>query len=94
MNSEKTENIDLYIETFPKEVQLILQKLRQLIKKIAPHSEESHWYILEVIKTILAFMPFLPEMRRFKNNFQIIKQGRALFNFRWKKKCRGNLLNL
>lgn len=41
MNSIKPENIDLYIETFPENVQKILQNVRDTIKKSAPTSVES-----------------------------------------------------
>ena len=36
--------IDTYISTFPKEVQIILQKVRETITKAAPHAEEAIKY--------------------------------------------------
>ncbi len=50
MNSNKPENIDLYIETFPENVQEILQKLRKVIKKISPNSEETISYGMPAFK--------------------------------------------
>lgn len=50
MNSEKHENIDLYIETFPENVQKILQKLRELIKNTVPNAEESISYGMPAFK--------------------------------------------
>lgn len=50
MNSKKPENIDLYIETFPENVQEILKKLRAQIIKTAPNSVESISYGLPAYK--------------------------------------------
>lgn len=50
MNTNKPENIDLYIEAFPKNVQEILQKIRSIIKKTAPNSEEGMSYGMPVFK--------------------------------------------
>jgi uncharacterized protein YdhG (YjbR/CyaY superfamily) len=50
MNSEKHENIDLYIEAFPENVREILQKLRELIKNTAPNTEESISYGMPAFK--------------------------------------------
>lgn len=50
MNSIKPENIDLYIETFPENVQEILQSVRDTIKKIAPTSVESISYGMPAFK--------------------------------------------
>jgi len=40
----KTSSIDKYISQFPKEIQRVLEKLRQTIKKSAPKSEETMSY--------------------------------------------------
>ncbi|HET8804610.1 MAG TPA: DUF1801 domain-containing protein [Aequorivita sp.] len=50
MNSNKPENIDLYIETFPKNVREILQMVRDTIKKSAPNSVESISYGMPAFK--------------------------------------------
>jgi uncharacterized protein YdhG (YjbR/CyaY superfamily) len=41
-NTKQT--IDSYISTFPKEVQIILQKVRETIAKVAPKAEEAIKY--------------------------------------------------
>ena len=43
-------NIDEYIATFPDEVQKILQKIRQTIKKVAPKAEETISYRIPTFK--------------------------------------------
>lgn len=40
----KPSNIDAYIATFPKEVQAVLQQIRDKIKEIAPEAEETISY--------------------------------------------------
>lgn len=50
MNSQKTDSINSYIETFPENVQEILQELREIIKKTAPNSEESISYGMPAFK--------------------------------------------
>ena len=50
MNSNKPKNIDLYIETFPKNVREILQMVRDTIKKSAPNSVESISYGMPAFK--------------------------------------------
>lgn len=47
----KTSNeIDLYIQTFPEEVQILLQKLRQIILKAAPDAQELMSYKMPAYK--------------------------------------------
>ncbi len=50
MNSKKGDSINLYIETFPENVQETLQELREIIKKNAPNSEESMSYGMPAFK--------------------------------------------
>lgn len=50
MNSNKPKNFDLYIETFPENVQEILQNVRDTIKKSAPTSVESISYGMPAFK--------------------------------------------
>ncbi|MCX6730936.1 MAG: DUF1801 domain-containing protein [Candidatus Roizmanbacteria bacterium] len=42
--------IDLYIQTFPKKIQLILESLRKTIKKIVPNAEETIAYGIPTFK--------------------------------------------
>lgn len=48
----KTEDIDFYIKIFPQDVQEILQRLREFIKKNVPDSEESISYGMVVFKLL------------------------------------------
>jgi uncharacterized protein YdhG (YjbR/CyaY superfamily) len=41
INKNNSTNIEEYIATFPKDVQAILEELRQTIKKAAPEAEET-----------------------------------------------------
>jgi uncharacterized protein YdhG (YjbR/CyaY superfamily) len=52
MNIEKrqTNTIDKYIKSFPKEIQKILQKLRETIIKLAPQAEEDISYGIPTFK--------------------------------------------
>lgn len=43
-------NVDEYIENFPKDIQLILQKIREVIKNNAPEAEESISYGMPAYK--------------------------------------------
>lgn len=45
-------SVEEYIETFPNEVQIIMQKIRNSIKKIAPEAIESISYGMPAYKTI------------------------------------------
>ncbi|MDQ3071890.1 MAG: DUF1801 domain-containing protein [Bacteroidota bacterium] len=44
MTPGKPQNIDAYISGFPKEVQLILEEIRAIIKKAVPEAEETISY--------------------------------------------------
>jgi uncharacterized protein YdhG (YjbR/CyaY superfamily) len=44
------ETIDEYIKTFPKDVQSILEKMRQTIKRAAPEAEETISYQIPTFK--------------------------------------------
>ncbi len=50
MTRTQFKTIDEYIETYPKNVQDILQKLRQTIRKAAPKSEEAISYQIPTFK--------------------------------------------
>lgn len=50
MTTEKPSNIDEYIAKFPKETQIILEKIRTTIKKIVPESEETISYAMPAFK--------------------------------------------
>ena len=50
MNNIKPKTIDEYIETFPKEIQSILQQIRETIKKAAPEADETISYNMPAFK--------------------------------------------
>ena len=50
MAAKTYKNVDEYISTFPKNVQAILQKLRQTIKEAAPGAEEVISYQMPAFK--------------------------------------------
>ncbi len=50
MAAKTYKNVDEYISTFPKNVQPILQKLRQTIKEAAPEAEEVISYQMPAFK--------------------------------------------
>jgi uncharacterized protein YdhG (YjbR/CyaY superfamily) len=49
-SQKQFETIDEYIKTFPKEVQIILEKTRQTIRKAAPEAEEAISYHIPTFK--------------------------------------------
>ena len=49
-NSNSPENIDAYIAGFPKDMQVILQKVRETIRRAAPGAEETISYNMPTFK--------------------------------------------
>jgi len=49
-NKKQFKTIDEYIKTFPEDVQAILQKMRQTIRKAAPQAEEAISYQMPTFK--------------------------------------------
>jgi len=49
-NKKQFKTIDEYIKTFPEDVQAILQKVRQTIRKAAPQAEEAISYQMPTFK--------------------------------------------
>ena len=47
---KKSEDIDSYIKSFPKDTQIILNKVRATIKKVAPKAEETISYGIPTFK--------------------------------------------
>ncbi len=45
------ENVDIYISTFPKEIQVVLSQIRAIIKEKAPEAVESITYGMPAYKT-------------------------------------------
>lgn len=50
MAQQKFKSIDQYIETFPNDVRVILEKIRQTIRKAAPNAEETISYQMPTFK--------------------------------------------
>ncbi len=50
METNKPLNIDEYIASFPEEIQMILEELRQTIRRAAPEAEEVISYAMPAIK--------------------------------------------
>ncbi len=50
MNKNGFKDIDSYIQTFPKDVQVLLQQLRETILKAAPQAEEAISYQMPTFK--------------------------------------------
>jgi len=77
-SKKRTETIDEYIRTFPKDVQAILERIRQSIRKAVPEAEETISYRMPAFKLngrILVYFAaftrhiglFPPAPREFKN---------------------------
>ncbi len=50
INKKQFKTIDEYIKTFPKDVQSILEKMRQTIRKAAPEAVEAISYQMPTFK--------------------------------------------
>ncbi len=50
MTAEKPTNIDEYIADFPKETQIVLENIRNAIKKLVPESEKTISYSMPAFK--------------------------------------------
>jgi len=74
---KKFETVDEYIETFPEDVQSILEKMRQTIRRAAPGAEEGISYQIPVFKLNGNLVWFAA----FKNHigFYPMKTGLAAF---------------
>lgn len=77
-SKKRTETIDEYIRTFPKDVQAILERIRQSIRKAVPEAEETISYRMPAFKLngriLVYFAAFTrhiglypPAPREFKN---------------------------
>src|SRR6267378_7762585 len=86
--------IDEYIETFPKDVQPILEKVRQTIRKAAPKAVEAISYQMPTFKlngkglvyfagykSHIGFYPIPSGIEAFKKELSAYKQGRGSVQF-------------
>lgn len=93
MNSILSKSIDEYIETFPKETQILLQKLRFIIKRAAPNSSEVISYKMPAFKqnkvlvyfagykNHIGFYPTGTGIEAFKNEFSSFKWSKGAVQF-------------
>jgi uncharacterized protein YdhG (YjbR/CyaY superfamily) len=95
-NSSKKQfrTIDEYIETFPKDVQPILEKVRQTIRKAAPKAVEAISYQMPTFKLNgkglvyfagykghIGFYPIPSGVEAFKKELSKYKQGKGSVQF-------------
>ena len=85
--------IDLYIEPFPKNVQVLLQELRTIIKKAAPNAEEIISYKMPAYKQFstlvyfagyknhLGFYPHSSSIKHFKEEIKEYKNSKGAIQF-------------
>jgi uncharacterized protein YdhG (YjbR/CyaY superfamily) len=86
--------IDEYIETFPSDVQRILEKMRQTIKKAAPETVETISYQMPTFKlnsknlvhfaafkNHIGFYPIPSGIESFKKELSSYKQGKGSVQF-------------
>ena len=92
-NSKTAANVDEYIEQFPANVQAILQKLRDTIKKTAPAAEELISYQMPAFKyhgmlvyfagykNHIGFYPTSSPMKVFKDRLTNYKTSKGAIQF-------------
>jgi uncharacterized protein YdhG (YjbR/CyaY superfamily) len=93
MNKNKSGSIDAYIAGYPKNVQVILQKLRATIKKAAPKAEEAISYGIPTFKLNgnlvhfggfkkhVGFFPASSGVRFFKKELSAYKTSKGTIQF-------------
>lgn len=93
MNAPIAANIDEYIANFPKEVQVILQAVRETVQKAAPAAKETIKYGMPTFtlggnlvyfgafKKHLGFYPVPNQHPDFSADFAPYKQGRGSIQF-------------
>jgi uncharacterized protein YdhG (YjbR/CyaY superfamily) len=92
MNSYK--NIDSYIKSFPKDIQIILNKVRETIKKATPKATETisygiptfdlnghHLIHFAAYKNHIGFYPTSSGIRAFKNEISKYKWSKGTVQF-------------
>ena len=91
---EKFQSIDEYIKTFPENVQVILEKIRQTIRKAAPETVEAISYGIPTFKlkgkdlvyfaawkNHIGFYPMPSAAKAFKKELSEYKQGKGSVQF-------------
>ena len=91
---KKFKTMDEYIKTFPKDVQSILEKMRQTIRKAAPEAAEAISYQMPTFKlndknlvhfaaykNHIGFYPIPSGIEAFKKELSPYKQGKGSVQF-------------
>jgi len=90
---KKSKDIDTYIKSFPKDVQLILEKIRTTVKKAAPKAEEAISYGIPTFrlngnlvhfggfKNHIGFFPTSSGVAKFKKELQSYKISKGTIQF-------------
>jgi uncharacterized protein YdhG (YjbR/CyaY superfamily) len=91
---KRFKTIDEYIETFPKDVQAILERMRQTIRKAAPEATEAISYQMPTFKlngrnlvhfaafkNHIGFYPIPSGIEAFKKELSPYKQGKGSVQF-------------
>ncbi len=95
MRANKTapKNIDEYIAGFPNDVQLILEKIRETIKKAAPNAEETISYQMPAFrlsgylvyfaafKNHIGFFPMPSAIEKFKKELSVYEGAKGSVRF-------------
>src|SRR5918993_2967826 len=94
MRKNKFQTIDEYIKTFPEDVQIILEKIRQTIRKAAPEAEEAISYGIPAFrlngrglvyfgawKNHIGFYPTPSGIEAFKKELARFKQEKGSVQF-------------
>ena len=93
-NKKQFKTIDEYIKTFPEDVQAILQKMRQTIRRAAPQAEEAISYQMPTFKlngrnlvhfagykNHVGFYPVPSGIDAFEKELSPYKQGKGSVQF-------------
>ena len=88
MNRSSSKNIDEYIERFPKQIQVILQKIRLTIKRAAPEATETISYQIPTFKlggNLVHFAAFTKHISFFPTSSGIAKFKKDLQGYETSK---------
>ena len=97
LTEKQFETIDEYIQTFPEEVQSILEKMRQTIRRAAPEAEEAISYQIPAFKlngnlvwfaafkNHIGFYPVITGIQAFKKELSPYKGAKGSVQFPMEK---------
>ncbi len=90
---KKSAAVDQYIAGFPKDVQVVLEKVRATIRKTAPQAEETIGYHMPAyvfhgnlvyfagFKSHIGFYPIPSGIEKFRKELSVYKQGKGSVQF-------------